>query len=143
MQLTGSSLTHCGPTICSLFPAHTLVSVIHFVSPTHTVLPLPAVFIPHAPCSPASHLMPPALFLICLYTLWDPANDTVPSQAVIPAHTHFCYVHRVHRTASGNLWPLEYPRSPLRFAFSTRISSRKLPSPSLDCPSTMVSWAVG
>nr|KAF6508304.1 ST3 beta-galactoside alpha-2,3-sialyltransferase 3 [Rousettus aegyptiacus] len=52
-------------------------------------------------------------------------------------------VVRVHRTASGNLWPLEYPRSPLRFAFSTRISSRKLPSPSLDCPSTMVSWAVG
>ncbi|KAI2516681.1 ST3 beta-galactoside alpha-2,3-sialyltransferase 3 [Homo sapiens] len=55
----------------------------------------------------------------------------------------FCCVHRVHRMASGNLWPLECPRSPLRFESSTHISSRRPPSPSLACPSTMASWAGG
>nr|XP_021529016.1 CMP-N-acetylneuraminate-beta-1,4-galactoside alpha-2,3-sialyltransferase isoform X10 [Aotus nancymaae] len=52
-------------------------------------------------------------------------------------------VVRVHRMASGNLWPLECPRSPLRFESSTHISSRRPPSPSLACPSTMASWAGG
>ncbi|XP_033623201.1 CMP-N-acetylneuraminate-beta-1,4-galactoside alpha-2,3-sialyltransferase isoform X7 [Fukomys damarensis] len=42
----------------------------------------------------------------------------------------------VHQMASGNLWPLECPRSPLRSASSTRISFRKPPSPSSDCLST-------
>nr|KAF6445268.1 ST3 beta-galactoside alpha-2,3-sialyltransferase 3 [Molossus molossus] len=56
---------------------------------------------------------------------------------------HLCCVHRARRTASGNLWRLECPRSPPRFVSSTHISSRKLPSPSSDCPSTMASWAAG
>nr|KAF6383791.1 ST3 beta-galactoside alpha-2,3-sialyltransferase 3 [Pipistrellus kuhlii] len=54
-----------------------------------------------------------------------------------------CRVHRVRRTASGNPWPPECPRSPPRFVSSTRTSSRKLPSASSDCPSTTASWAAG
>ena len=86
--------------------------------------------------SPRRTLIP-----ICLHTLWvRHASHAVRPLTLTCA---VCCVCRVHRTASGNRWPLACPRNPQRFASSIPISSRKPPSPSSDCLSTMASWAEG
>ena len=128
----------CGPTICCR--SHPRLS--HTAHPRHTTSSLYHLCLPHTPQALQHHFMPRTLLLICLGTLWVPAAHS-PIASCGPSSRHLCCAHRVRRMASGNLWPRECPRSPLRFVSSTRISSRKPPSPSSDCPSTMASWAVG
>lgn len=134
----GQSSTAPGPP-CS---SRGLLSAPHPV-PQLTRSPLPSsLFVLHAPGSLYTPHAPLLVSHLPAHTL-GPHHSPGPVISCVPTHTHLCCVYRVPRMASGNLWLLGCPRNPPRFASSTRISSRKPPSPSSDCLSTTVSWAVG